>query len=315
MRVSKLGSTWLDEMATDREELKRRVRERLRGKPKPERKLPWRPVAGVITTVAAFAIVLAVLDSVSGAPDSWVALAVVLGVASLAAMFAGAQAWHSGWVTGLAVALPLALAASTAVLGVPWRIGGETGAVRFNYRAMFVYAGPENGEPLNNLRLKFAAPQIENEFAGKILGAWRLYYIEDDDTLTLQANSAGVFNLRGSRTSQLGIIGFGLENSSYGPSLTWDLECLYPREIFVDYGYTDVSQEKADKVTLRGYHHVQEDWSWGYWHTYEAEANPENWRIDFSFEIGLYRENVHIQLYEGIGENRTWGAFSLPRTV
>ena len=275
----------------------------------------WRPVAGVIITVAAFAITLAVLDSVFGAPGSWVALAVTLGVASLAAMFAGAQAWHSGWVTGLAVALPLALAASTAVLGVPWRIGGETGTVRFNYRAMFVYAGPENGEPLDDLTLCFAAPQIENKFAGEIIGAWELYYIEDDDTLTLQANSAGVFNLRGTRTSQLGFIGFGVENSIYGPSLAWTLDRLYPREIFVDYGYTDVSQEKADKVTLRGYHHVQEDWSWAEWQTPEAVANPENWRIDFSFAIALYRENVRIQRYEVIWENQTCATFSLSRTI
>ena len=301
-------------MATDREELKRRVRERLRGKPKPERKLPWRPIGGVIVTVAAFAITLAVLDSVFGAPNSWVTLAVVLVVASFAAMFAGAQAWHSGWVTGLAIALPLALGASTAAFGVPWRIG-EAGAVRFNYRAMFVYAGPENGEPLDDLALKFAAPQIENKFAGEIIGAWELYYIEDDNTLTLQANAGGVVNLRGARNSQLGIIACGVENSSYGPSLSWTLDRLYPREIFVDYGYTDVSQEKANKVTLRGYHHVQEDWSWAYWHTPEAHVNPEDWRIDFSFAIGLYRENVHIQRYEVLWENQIRGAFSLPRTV
>jgi len=177
---------------------------------------------------------------------------------------------------------------------------------------MFIYLGSEDNEPLENLWLRFPAPQFENKFAGDIFGSWGLYYVEDNGNLTLQANANGIVNLRGARSSQLGIYTLIMENSGYGPALTWNIDRLYPQEVFMDYGWTWVSGEKVDAVTLRDYS-VQEDWSWAYWRTPKVEQ--ENKRIDFSFAVGLYHENTLIERYEGTWENETWGGFYLIKTI
>lgn len=191
----------------------------------------------------------------------------------------------------------------------PWETGGE---VRFDYRAMFAYLGSEDNEPLENLALRFPAPQIENNFTGEIYSSWELYYIEDDNSLTLQATTAGVINLRGSRSSQLEIYTYGIENSTYGPALLREMYKLYPREVFVDLGQVQTSKNIADSITLQVYG-VQEDWSFGYWHTQKAEQ--ENKHIDFSFAAGLYQENILIEQYEVTWENESWGGFYLAKTT
>jgi hypothetical protein len=268
---------------------------------------------GIMLTIGVFVFVLLALRSWLGWPTSLLTLGAMLGIAWFVSMFAGEQITPPGLGTTAASCLAVALAVSIIGFGVPWRLG-EVGRenVRFDYRAMFIYLGSEDNKSLENLWLMFAAPQIENKFAGEILSGWELYYVENDNTLTLQADASGVKNLRGVRTSQLRIYTSIVENSRYGPALTWNIDRLYPREVFMDYGWTWVLKERADVVTLRSYG-IGEDWSHGYWYTPEAEQ--ENKRIDFSFAAGLYRENILIEQYEVTWENQIWGSYALVRTI
>ena len=215
----------------------------------------------------------------------------------------GKASWHI--IVGVLV---IAIAIGVVLWFRPWE--RESGTVRFDYRATFTYLGSEDNESLENLYLGFPAPQIENKFAGNIFSGWELYYLEEDNSLTLQATSVGIFNLRGLRSSQLTIYTSIMENTEYGPSLVWILDRLYPREVFVDYGWTQVSKEKADAVTLQAYGDPQGE-ALAYWYT--PKAQQENNRIDFSFATGLYQENVSIEQYEITWENEDLGWYYLTR--
>ncbi len=270
----------------------------------------FRSIIGILLTLGVFAFILLALNSWLGWPTSLLTLAGMLGIAWFISMFAGEQLTPPGLGTTAASCLAVALAVSIIGFGVPWRLGEED--VRFDYRAMFIYWESEDNEPLDNLYLRFPASQIENEFAGEIFGSWELYYVEDNGDFTLQANVNGIVNLRGARSSQLGIYTSGVENSSRGPALTWNIDQLYPREVFMDYGWTWVLGEKVDAVTLRAYG-IQEDWSRAYWYTLKAEQ--ENKRIDFSFAVDIFRENTLIERYEVTWENEDFGWYFLSRTV
>lgn len=212
----------------------------------------------------------------------------------------------------IALVLAASVVAGAVIAWVVWKQPAPQEDVYFTHRAMFFYHGGEDNEPLENLALMFPAPHIENNLAGRIFGGWELYYVEDDNSLTLQSTVAGIKNLRGQRNSQLVIRTSSTEFTSHGPSLTWEIDRLYPREVFVDYGWAWVPGERADAVTLRK-HGIQENWAFAYWHTPEAER--ENRRIDFSFAVGLYREGTLIERYEVSWENEGWGGFFLTTTV
>ena len=277
-----------------------------------KRKLGKRPrsIMGILLTLGVFAFILLALRSWLGWPTSLLTLAGMLGIAWFVSAFAGEQLTPPGWGTAAAGCLAVALAVSVIGFGVPWRLGEEN--VRFDYRATFAYIGSEDNIALENLLVRFPAPQIENKFAGELLGFWELYYIEDDNMLTLQANATGIKNLRGARNSQLDIYSYGGENSKYGPTLSWEIDRLYPREVFMDYGWTWVSEKNIDKVTLRTYGDPLGE-ALAYWHAPDVEL--ENKRIDFSFVAGLYRENTLVERYEVIWENEDWGWYYLSRTV
>ena len=181
----------------------------------------------------------------------------------------------------------------------PWEAGGT---VRFDYRVSFTYFGSEDNAPLENVVLKWSAPKMENSVVQDIEGGttWELYYIEDDNTLTLQATENEIINLRGNRKSQLEMYAFGHEYSGYGPVLVAWFDRLYPREVFIRLGYGVYDKTVADELTLkvRG----QTDSVAG-WHA----VGQENQRIDFSFWVGFWRENELIEQFEWIQENMTYG--------
>lgn len=173
----------------------------------------------------------------------------------------------------------------------PWESASEY--VQFEYRAFFTYLGSEDNEPLENLILGFPIPKIENSPAGDIKGTWMLYYIENDNTLTLQATKHGIVNLRGNRTSQLGIYSEGIENAEHGPTSSWNIDRLYPREVFLDVGFTSVPEERTRAASLRIHN---ESWSGAYW--YNSKFYQENRGIYFSFVAELYRENTLVELFQ-----------------
>jgi len=269
-----------------------------------------RSIMGILLTFGVFAFIVLILNIWLEWPTSLLTLAEMLGIAWLLSMLAGERLTPPGLGTAAASCLAVALAVSVIGFGVPWRLG--EGDVRFDYRAMFIYLGSEDNEPLDNLYLRFPAPQIENEFAGEIFGSWELYYVEDDNTLTLQSNAAGIVNLRGARGSQLGIYTSIVENSEYGPTLTWSLDRLYPREVFMDHGWVWILEKNADKVTLLIY---GESWSGAYWYT--PKFYEESKGINFSFGAGLYRENVLVEQFEAAWETEygLYGWYMLARTI
>ncbi len=183
----------------------------------------------------------------------------------------------------------------------PWESGGT---VRFDYRAMFTYLGSEDNEPLENLLLKWSAPQIDNTLIEETYSTWELYYIEEDNTLILQATPTGVINLRGFRASQLGIYSFGHECEQYGPALNFQIDKLYPREVFLNIGHVIVEKEKAEELTLCVYGQTAPVGAW-------QAFGQEDKKIDFSLVAGLYQENTLIEQYEWTQENGLYGSYWL----
>ena len=253
-----------------------------------------RSIIGISLTLGVFAFILLVLRSWLGWPTSLFTLAGMLGIAWFISMFAGEQFTPPGLGTTAASCLAVALAVSIVGFGVPWRLGEED--VRFDYRAMFIYLGSEDNELLENLVLKWSAPQIDNSFIEETYSSWELHYIENDNSLTLQANAAGVINLRGSRNSQLGIYSFGHENEQFGPVLNVWIDKLYPREVFLNLGYGVVDKERAGDLTFRVYGQTAPIAGW-------QALGQENKRINFSFVVGLYCENILVERFEWTQEN------------
>ena len=261
-----------------------------------------RSIIGILLTLGVFAFIVLALNSWLGWPTSLLTLAGMLGIAWFVSMFAGEQLTPPGLGTTAASCLAVALAVSIIGFGVPWRLEEED--VRFDYRAMFIYLGSEDNEPLDNLLLKWSAPQIDNTFIEETYPTWELYYIEDDNTLTLQANAAGIVDLRGVRTSQLEIYSFGYEYEQYGPALNFQIDALYPREVFLNLGYVVVEGERADDLTLRVYNQTAPIGAW-------QAFGQENKRIDFSLAAGLYQDNILVERYEWTQENGTYGSYWL----
>ena len=262
----------------------------------------FRSVIGILLTLGVFAFILLVLNSWLGWPTSLLTLGAMLGIAWFFSMFAGEQLTPPGLGTTAASCLAVALAVSIIGFGVPWRLGEED--VRFDYRAMFIYLGSEDNEALENLGLDWSAPTLDNSIVYETFSTWELYYVEDDDLLTLQSNATGIVSLRGSRNSQLDIYAFGYENAKYGPALNAWIDRLYPREVFLNLGYILVDEERADDLTFCVYGQTAPIAAW-------QVFGQENKRIDFSFAVALYHENVLVERFEWTQENETGGWYWL----
>lgn len=265
-----------------------------------KRKLGKRPrsIIGILLTLGVFAFILLALNSWLDWPTSLLTLGGMLGIAWFVSALAGEQLTPSGLGTIVASCLAVALAVSVIGFGVPWRLEEEN--VRFDYRAMFIYLGSEDNEPLENLVLRWSTPKIENSFIEETYPTWELYFIENNKTLTLEAAENGFYNPRGIRSSQLGIYSFGYDNTEYGPTLNAWFDMIYPREIFLNRGYVLVNRKRANDLTLRVYSQVDSIASW-------YALGQENKRIDFSFAVGLYRENILVEGFEWTQENGSYG--------
>ncbi len=207
---------------------------------------------------------------------------------------------------------------ATAGAFVLLRRGGGNAAgkenARIDYEFRFTYLGSKENVPLENLRLDWSAPKVDNSLPAILggVGLFDLWYIEDDNTLTLEGlyyvtlplqvhlSDTVTFNPRGSRSSHPQIYGFGSGEGMYGPTCSATLDRLYPREVFVMWGYEIVSKENADKTTLKVY---GETGSIALWYPF----GQENQRINFSWWSGLWRDNVLVEQFQGTLENSTYG--------
>ena len=100
-------------MSRKREEIVRR----LRGERAP-RRVPWKFIAGIIVTIAVFALVCYVFDWKLGWPTSLITLGVMLAVAWFAGVLSGG-CLAPRWSGATSSVLALALLASTLGFGVP----------------------------------------------------------------------------------------------------------------------------------------------------------------------------------------------------
>lgn len=236
-------------------------------------------IVGVIVSVAAFVLVMLIFGAV-GWPTSVLTLGVMLGVAWLVGAAAGGRIAVSKWPAIIATILAVGLATSTIGFGVPWRLGGAsvgTGEnVWFRMEASFTYRGSEDNLPLENLAIRFPCPNVEN-VALPTYTIWSLYYQDNENVLHLQANQDQVYGFVGERTETLGIMLSGVEPTTHGPKLYYNLDKLYPQEVFWITTITYATKENADKVTLVEFGENQR--TDAYYHS------PAEWElpIDLSF--------------------------------
>ena len=216
----------------------------------------FRILTSIFVAALVFTIVVVSFSEGLRWPVSLPTLGVVLGIAWLVGGVAGEVIAKTKWPAVVVTMLSVGLILSTLGFGVPWRLGeGEVEEIIwFRIEASFTYRGSANNLPIENITLCFPCPNVEN--VGLDLGVmgeepiWWLYYVENDNTLTLQATSKEVYEFRGERTETLEIMDFGIEATSYGPKIYYDLTKLYPREVFLIIAYSPVSKENAKKVTL-----------------------------------------------------------------
>ena len=247
-------------MGTEREELKRRIRERLEGgKPKAKkRKLPWKPIAGVVVTIAAFALVLLALNTALGWPTSWLTLVLMISAAWIVGSIAGEHLARS-WSIIVGLALAMGLVVSTWGFGIPWKIvtpeeGEAITYENFLYQASFTYRGSAENLPIENIVIRLPYPNVENRTESVCFGAiWDLYWLDDDNLLHLQATETTIYELKGDRTTTLSFLQEGIEFTPDGPKLTHVVDKLYPREVFMISGAISVPKTDADKLTLKNF--------------------------------------------------------------
>ena len=312
-------------MSTDREELKRRIRERLaREKKKPaKRRVPLKPIAGVIVTIAGFALMLLALNATLGWPTSWFTLVLMLGVAWVVGAIAG-ERLARGWSVIAGLALAMGLVVSTWGFGIPWKIAeiGEGEVItyeNFLYHASFTYRGSEENLPIENVAIRLPYPNVENRTESVYFGViWGLYWVDNDNTLHLQATETTIYELKGERTETLHIlIGPQKNPTPGGPKSTWVVDRLYPREVFMDSGLISVPTADANKLTLKIYSDNEGRSSAAFAHLPNpniqdvSAGGPFDKPIDVSFWAQLSKPvNDNYEIVEAFSrsiDNETWG--------
>jgi len=265
-------------------------------------KFHFRILASIFATALIFTIVVVSFSEGLKWPVSLPTLGVVLGVAWLVGGVAGEVIARTKWPAVVVTMLSVGLALSTLGFGVPWRLeepGVDTGEnVWFRMEASFTYRGSKENLPIENVAIRFPCPNIENE-ALKVIAptpSWLLYYVENDNTLTLQATSEQVYGFCGERTRTLEILLSGVEPTPHGPKLYFRLDKLYPREVFQAIALSQVSEKNADKVTL-GVYGDNEGRSSAYY-IYPSGASTIGDPIDISFTAQLKKVDDNYKIVE-----------------
>lgn len=211
------------------------------------RKFPTRFIASVVVSLVVFALIIAAFDLVVKWPVSLLSLVIMVGVAWFFAAGLAGKISGNKWSVAIPSLLAIGLIATTLTAGVPWDLTEET--VTFKMEASFTYLGSEDNLPIENVLIGFPCPNLENN-ALSTTGSWRLYYLEDDNTLTLQADESKVYRFRELRKSNIKIMAHGIDVTHIGPMYFFEIDRLYPREVFWITTFVDVPLEDAEKVTL-----------------------------------------------------------------
>lgn len=208
-------------------------------------------VSKVLIVLAAFLAPFGVAAAVAGGAmlESSRTLAVALGAGwTMAALFGYG---FYGWKRCLEAATLLLVVALVVIVAYarPWGGGGAEENVVFQYEASFTYLGPALGSPIENLTLRFPCPNIENRYPAILVPSWALYYQSENGPL-LQMTNLTITQLIGDRTSALGILAYGLENTRYGPKISYVLDKIYPSETLVITTFLLTPSNESKIITL-----------------------------------------------------------------
>ncbi|MEW6222423.1 MAG: hypothetical protein AB1476_03780 [Candidatus Hadarchaeota archaeon] len=273
-----------------------------------------KPLTGIAASLVVFSATIIALNLTLRWPNS----PFTLGVALFISWFIGAAAYSKisdgnrrGGIPVTAIAL--ALAAGTLVAGVPWDVGWRLVApaqieqenVWFKMQAYFMYRGPENGGPAENVVIWFPYPKVENspifthyDTPGTLV-IWALYYQENDNTLTRQQDFYRVYGFRGQRSENLNDLLGGPTLTQDGPQLFRLVDKLYPREVLWVDVLVYTQRENENKVTLRIYGDNKSGAQ--YWYPWNPNLPAENQSmgtpIDVSYWAQLSRRKPEEENY------------------
>jgi hypothetical protein len=229
-----------------------------------------------------------------------------------------------GWIvfdtakSGVRAATALALCAVLVVGGVGYFAppAEERAPVWFWYQASFTYRGSADNLPIENVALRFPCPHVENEEVGVLKGTWTLYYQDEENVLWPQlvgldnGDIVAFYGHRGQRDENLEIWLTIIEPYADGPKIYYNLDKLYPREVFWISCFALAPAENANMVTLKihGDKEGRSRGAYGYFF-------PDRWfRIDFSFWVELSKvvdnDRQVVERFSRSGENipsaRVW---------
>ena len=127
--------------------------------------------------------------------------------------------------------------------------------VWFRMEANFSYRGSEDNLPIENVALRFPCPNVENEPAAVMSGIWHLYYLDEENVLRLQMIGTEnvileFYGYYGDRTENLEILLMGIDDTPHGPKIYYNLDKLYPREVFMITKPVEVPKRDTGKITL-----------------------------------------------------------------
>lgn len=246
------------------------------------RKFPTRFIASVVVSLVVFALIIVTFNLTVGWPVSLLSLVIMVGVAWFFAAGLAGKISGNKWSVAIPSLLAIGLIATTLTAGVPWDLTEET--VTFKMEASFTYLGSEDNLPIENVAIRFPCPNIDNT-AVPTKTFWSLYYLNNDNTLMLEADQDQVYGFLGERTTALLVYLFGVEDSYDGPKIYYNFNRLYPREVFQITTIAYASKKIADKVTLRVYGDNQNRAS-AHWQTTSLET-----KINLSFDAKLFKKS------------------------
>ncbi len=161
------------------------------------------------------------------------------------------------WAYG-AVAIVVAVALAFFVIyliGIPGFNQSEKAS--FNYQAQFVYCSSESNLPIDNIVLRFPYPKIENETSSiESRGFMTLFWMDSNGTRfpEITMNSDGtiiqVSAYYGNRRENLVVFLSGIEPTTYGPKLYYNIDRLYSGEGILIDALVLSPIEFAEKTTL-----------------------------------------------------------------
>ncbi|MEM3514983.1 MAG: hypothetical protein QXT02_03700 [Candidatus Hadarchaeum sp.] len=260
------------------------------------RKFPARFLVSVAASIIVFTLIIIAFNLVTGWPISPLTLVITVGVAWFFAAGLAGKISGNKWSVAVPTLLAIGLIATTVSAGVPWDLRSEE-MVTFKMEASFTYWGSENNLPIENVLIGFPCPNLENA-ALTTYGSWILYYLEDDNSLTLQADESQVYNFKGMRKTIVGVINHGIDLTYISPMYFLNIDRLYPREVFWISAFVYVPIKDASKVSLIVYGDNQKRSIAGYKGTFPSGEYGKA-AIDLSFWAQLSRR-INGNNYEPI---------------